>query len=91
IPFANRLIHRWFVGAQLLRMSRGIQLENQRIAGQSATQALRAAGVASGNPEIRAVSIAAQLGRYFIPIHSTWTMRMQSNLFRAVERCAVDQ
>lgn len=103
IPFANRMIHSWFMGAEYLKYVRGVQFENPEFgAGPAAvggmTQLLlEAKGAQRGGdfPTIAALTLA---DIYVIPLVSTNTMRMQSNLNKGsssekhrIETCAVDK
>ncbi|WP_338871009.1 TadE family protein [Myxococcus stipitatus] len=97
IPFANWQLHSFYLGREYLDQLRGLQFENQRVGGGSATRYLQERGRGKSADHARIVSLA-QLGaakrRYVMPLVATWSMRMQSNLFNNDQagpgRCAVD-
>jgi hypothetical protein len=93
IPFANWLMHSFFMGREYLGELRGVQFEVQRAGGGPATKYLESRGAAKGGdyPRLR---LLAENGKFVIPLVSTYTMRMQSNLFNnstfGPGKCAVD-
>lgn len=92
IPFANKLIHGWYLGLEYLNDLRGVQFENQKAYGAiNETMYLRGRGAAKGGDFARMAMLATVRGLYVVPLVSTYSMRMQSNLMRKhVEPCAID-
>ncbi|MBI5545455.1 MAG: pilus assembly protein, partial [Deltaproteobacteria bacterium] len=93
IPFANSLIHSWTMGARFLGDLRGVQFENQRTAaGTSGWHYLESSGAnARGGAYVTMAAFADLLHYYVIPLVATYSMRMQSNLYKdRVRLCAVD-
>jgi Flp pilus assembly protein TadG len=98
IPFANWLIHGWFMGFESLSGLQGIQFENQRLGGGASHQALEAKGASKGRTsrqkdDYKLISgLALDQRKYIIPLVTTYSMRMQSNMMRKhVTPCAVDE
>ncbi|WP_240360039.1 TadE family protein [Pyxidicoccus caerfyrddinensis] len=93
IPFANWQLHSFYMGREYLDGLRGVQFENKRVGGQSATQYLERRGAERGG-DFEGVARQAESGRYVMPLVSTWSMRMQSNLLGndryGPGRCATD-
>ncbi|AKQ69286.1 Pilus biogenesis protein, TadE family [Myxococcus hansupus] len=93
IPFANWQLHSFYMGREYLDQLRGLQFENQRVGGQSATTYLEQRGAARSLDHRRVSTLAGQR-TYVMPLVATWSMRMQSNYFDNDEhgprRCAVD-
>ncbi|QDE80789.1 pilus assembly protein [Myxococcus xanthus] len=93
IPFANWQLHSFYMGREYLGELRGIQFENQRVGGQSATEYLERRGAARSDIH-RSLSTLAGEGTYVMPLTATWSMRMQSNYFDnrnyGPRGCAVD-
>jgi hypothetical protein len=94
IPFANTLIHSWFVGAQWLKDQRGMLFEATTVhagpvdTGVRSTQYLENRALAQGGMAQR-LAMLAMKGSYFVPLTSTYSMRMQSNLMKSkVSQCA---
>ncbi len=91
IPFANWTIHTTWLGQEILRAFKGVQFEVQTVGGVAERYAAQANAVSKGGDRQLAAAVAAGLKLYYIPLHGTYTMRMQSNLMRRwVEPCAVD-
>ncbi len=94
IPFANWQLHSFYMGREYLNGLRGVQFENKRMGGQSATAYLEAMGAARDADHAQIANVARNGRRYVIPLVSTWSMRMQSNLLNNSSygpgRCAVD-
>lgn len=99
IPFANWQLHSFYMGREYLNGLRGVQFENKRMGGQSATEYLEAMGAARDADHLQMANAARNARRYVIPLVSTWSMRMQSNFFNQVRNadgygigplCAVD-
>ncbi|WNG19465.1 TadE/TadG family type IV pilus assembly protein [Cystobacter fuscus] len=98
IPFANWLIHGWFMGFDSLDKLRGLQFENQRLGGGASHQALEALGANKGKTsrqknDYRLISgLALDQRKYIIPLSANYSMRMQSNMMQKhVSPCAVDE
>ncbi|OJH41594.1 TadE family protein [Cystobacter ferrugineus] len=98
IPFANWLIHGWFMGFDSLDKLKGIQFENQRLGGQASHQALEKLGASKGKTsrqknDYKLISgLATGQRKYIIPLVTTYSMRMQSNMMQKhVSPCAVDE
>jgi len=98
IPFANWQVHSFYMGREFLEQLRGLQFEQQRVQGQSATRFLVEKGRSRDEDHRRVADLAQMSGgksRYVIPLVATWSMRMQSNLFnngrRGPASCAVDR
>jgi Flp pilus assembly protein TadG len=98
IPFANWLIHGWFMGFEHLGKLKGVQFENQRLGGSASHQALETKGASKGDTSRRKQDFKLISGlalgerKYIIPLVSTYSMRMQSNLMKKhVTPCAVDE
>jgi Flp pilus assembly protein TadG len=98
IPFANWLIHGWFMGFESLNKLKGVQFENQRVGGTASHQALETQGASKGKTsrqkqDFKLISgLALGERKYVIPLVSTYSMRMQSNLMKKhVTPCAVDE
>ncbi|MGI5862757.1 MAG: TadE family protein [Myxococcales bacterium] len=91
IPFADRLIHSWFMGINRLKDLRGIQFENQKAFGVVGSHAyLEAAGATRGGIFPQLAGLAAT-GTYVVPLVATYSMRMQSNLFKqGMQSCVVN-
>ncbi|TQF15322.1 pilus assembly protein [Myxococcus llanfairpwllgwyngyllgogerychwyrndrobwllllantysiliogogogochensis] len=97
IPFANWQLHSFYLGREFLDELKGLQFENQRAGGQTATAYLQNRGRNGGKFHPQLVTLA-QLGgndrKYVLPLVATWSMRMQSNLFNNDEHgpntCAID-
>ncbi|MFP2907717.1 TadE/TadG family type IV pilus assembly protein [Pyxidicoccus sp. 3LFB2] len=92
IPFANWQLHSFYMGQEYLDELRGIQFENQRVGGGSATQYLERRGAERDKDHDGVAKVAAS-GKYVMPLVATWSMRMQSNLLNnglyGPGRCAV--
>ncbi|MCY1017178.1 TadE/TadG family type IV pilus assembly protein [Pyxidicoccus sp. MSG2] len=93
IPFANWQLHSFYMGREYLDELRGIQFENKRVGGQSATRYLERRGAERSEDHKSAASLA-ESGRYVMPLVATWSMRMQSNYLNNPRhgpgRCATD-
>ncbi|WP_407659997.1 pilus assembly protein [Hyalangium gracile] len=93
IPFANWMMHSFFMGRESLGDLSGVQFEVQKAGGMAATRYLEDRGAAKGGDYIQLRTLATQ-GTFVIPLISTYSMRMQSNLFnngsRGPGKCAVD-
>ncbi|MEN9797046.1 MAG: hypothetical protein RL653_742 [Pseudomonadota bacterium] len=105
IPFANLLIHSWYVGfSQLDNVTGGVlfaspQFKNTKM---PATQVLEGQAVSLGKTDreksdFKLIAGLAQARRYVIPMKATFNMRMQSNLLYqsgagngGVDDCAID-
>jgi hypothetical protein len=96
IPFAGAMLQAIYFAARLgsLKQWEGPLMTAPEIAGQPAirnTQS-RASGIASDRDagerpnEAAILAQAARQGRFFLPVVASYTMRMQSNVFR----CALD-
>jgi hypothetical protein len=79
IPFANWLMHSFFMGREYLRDLRGVQFEVQKAGGQFATKYLEDRGATKGADYVQMRQLANS-GTFVIPLISTYSMRMQSNL-----------
>ena len=91
IPFADRLIHGWFMGIERLGHLRGIQFENQRVYGVSEQNFLETAGATRGNVFGKLAALAKIQKVYAVPLVATYSMRMQSNLFKSgMAGCAIN-
>jgi len=92
IPFANKLIHGWYLGLEHLGDLKGVQFENQKAYGVvNETTYLRGRGAARGGDFARMATLATARGLYVVPLVATYSMRMQSNLMKKhVEPCAID-
>jgi Flp pilus assembly protein TadG len=98
IPFANWLIHGWFMGFDSLGQLQGLQFENQRLGGGASHQALEKLGASKGKTarqkkDYQAISgLALNQRKYIIPLTTNYSMRMQSNMMKKhVTPCAVDE
>jgi hypothetical protein len=98
IPFANWLIHGWFMGLDALGNLQGIQFENQRLGGGASHQALEKLGASKGKTsrqktDYKNISgLALNQRKYIIPLAANYSMRMQSNMMQKhVSPCAVDE
>ncbi|MFY0579495.1 pilus assembly protein [Cystobacter fuscus] len=98
IPFANWLIHGWFMGFDSLDKLRGLQFENQRLGGEASHQALEKLGANKGKTnrqkgDYKKISdLALKQRKYIIPLSANYSMRMQSNMMQKhVSPCAVDE
>jgi Flp pilus assembly protein TadG len=98
IPFANWLIHGWFMGFDSLDKLRGLQFENQRLGGGASHQALEKLGASKGKTsrqkkDYKLISgLALEQRKYIIPLSANYSMRMQSNMMQKhVSPCAVDE
>ncbi|WP_164008744.1 TadE family protein [Pyxidicoccus trucidator] len=93
IPFANWQLHTFYMGREFLDELRGLQFENQRVGGQTATDYLEGRG-ATRDTDHRVLAELAGKGLFVMPLISTWSMRMQSNLLNNNQygpgRCATD-
>ncbi|HCF59137.1 MAG TPA: pilus assembly protein [Myxococcales bacterium] len=91
IPFADRLIHSWFMGINRLQDLKGIQFENQKAFGVMGSQTyLEGVGATRGGVFPQLAALAAT-GTYVIPLTATYSMRMQSNPFRqGMQSCVVN-
>jgi hypothetical protein len=93
IPFANWQLHSFYMGRDYLDELRGVQFENQRVGGESATAYLERRGAEQGGDSERVATLAGT-GRYVMPLVATWSMRMQSNFLNngryGPGRCATD-
>jgi hypothetical protein len=100
IPFANRLIHSWLMGAEILKDVSGLLFESPeyrpgvgpfRTSLGNAYRPLEAAGAAKGG-DYFTMAIAANNPvhpLFLVPLTATYTMRMQSNLMKSKVRiCA---
>jgi hypothetical protein len=94
VPFANRLLQTIWMAANagLLGAWQGWDLSSPRLGSQSGPDAVRASragavattvedGMPQGLP-LAVLVAAANAGRYFLPVQSFYTMRMQSNPYR---------
>ncbi len=99
IPFANWQLHSFYMGREYLNGLRGVQFENKRVGGQSATEYLLARGATRDQDHLLIANLARSGSQYVIPLVATWSMRMQSNLFNRARNpgryglgppCAVD-
>ncbi|MET0402715.1 MAG: TadE family protein [Cystobacter sp.] len=98
IPFANWLIHGWFMGFDALGQLQGLQFENQRLGGSASHRALEMRGANKGKTarqrqDYQAISgLALNQRKYIIPLATNYSMRMQSNMMKKhVTPCAVDE
>lgn len=94
IPFANYLLHSWSMGAAYLKDLRGVSFANQEAAmGMvSSFDYLEGRGAYDrGGEFVTIAALAKGLHYYVLPIVATYSMRMQSNLFKEkVKACVVD-
>jgi hypothetical protein len=99
IPFANRLIHSWLMGTEILKNNMGLLFESQELGvgagrfkvgtGVNSYEPLELRGLAKGG-DYRTMFAAAHLPRvgflhpvFLIPLTATYSMRMQSNLMKS--------
>lgn len=83
VPFANWVIHQAWMAGRAARNLSGAIWNPQEVAGETGFR--DAGGVGSfafADPEMATVSALASEGVYVIPIVTTHTMRMQSNVYR---------
>lgn len=78
IPFANWLMHSFFMGREVLGDLRGVQFEVQKARGQYATSYLENYGASKG-ADYAQMKLLSTRGTFVIPLISTYSMRMQSN------------
>lgn len=92
VPIVNKFMHGWFLGLEYLKHLRGVQFETQDVLGVSETMYLRGRGAMKGGDYARMAALATRpLPMYVVPMVTTYSMRMQSNLMKnQVEGCAVD-
>lgn len=96
IPFANWLIHSWYIGLNHLSALRGLQFESKTVGGASGYDYLMARGideraVGPRAADFRKIGAAALANVYLIPLQASYTMRMQSNLMKdKVAPCAIN-
>lgn len=95
IPFANKLIHSWWIGYQYLSDLKGVQFDNKRALYGSVdgTKYLegRVATESGIRGELAKLALRPLKSVYVIPLVSTYSMRMQSNLMQEhVRHCAVN-
>jgi hypothetical protein len=92
VPFANKMLQTLYFASRprtymLNRMS-GMDVTRPEIFGRPATGLAEAAFVGSGTPDAARILAArraagARTGGFYMPLTATYTMRMQSNAFRA--------
>jgi hypothetical protein len=105
IPFANLLIHSWYVGySQLDKVTGGVLFASPQIKATKmpATQMLEGQALTLGKTDqeksdFKKIAALAAMGRYVMPMRATYSMRMQSNLLYqsgagngGVDDCAID-
>lgn len=105
IPFANFLIHSWYVGfSQLDKVTGGVLFASPHVKGTKmpATQMLEGQALTLGKndqekSDFKKIAALAATGRYVMPLKATYSMRMQSNLLYqsgagngGVDDCAID-
>jgi TadE-like protein len=99
IPFANRMIHSWLMGTELLKNNMGLLFETQELGvkvgpfgystGVNSYGILELRGLAKGG-DYTTMWVAANLPNagiihpiFLAPLKATYTMRMQSNLMKS--------
>lgn len=91
IPFANKLIHSWYMGYELLKYVRGVQFEAKNVAGMNEFDALEAKGATKGGNFVKLAAMARFGNTYVVPMIATYSMRMQSNLMKKqIQGCAIN-
>ncbi|RKH00726.1 TadE/TadG family type IV pilus assembly protein [Corallococcus carmarthensis] len=95
IPFANWQLHTFYMGREVLGQLEGVTFLTQRApGGGSASRYLEAHGAKRAQDYFKELAALANAHTYAIPVVTTSTMRMQSNLINAGNRgpssCAVD-
>jgi hypothetical protein len=91
IPFANRLIHGWYMGYAVLDSLHGVQFDVQQgVGGVGESEYLEDAGIGRGGIYAQLGELAKTRHMYVIPLVATYSMRMQSNLIKKqVQDCAI--
>jgi hypothetical protein len=91
VPFANKLIHSWYVGAEYLKYVQGVQFDVKEIMGVDEFTALETLALSKGGDRAKMAGLAMFADTYVIPLVTTYSMRMQSNLMKKhVEKCAIN-
>lgn len=93
IPFVNWLIQLWTIGYEYLKDVRGYSIGTEKAfyGTVTADAYLKGRALMKGGDFVKLVLYARSLRYYLLPIVGTYSMRMQSNLFRnRVQPCAVN-
>lgn len=94
VPFANKMIHAWFMAAEWIRYAHGVTFDNKTVMGVSESTALETKGAGRGGyyPQFALLAKGWNGKQMFlIPFTATYSMRMQSNMMKKhIETCAVD-